>query len=85
MITFQRFFLKFNLRNKAKSNLKIQHVLPSLSLYDVGIYLRDGPFSSDIGIVIFDSHGCVRPKKLFKFIIKRNGYCLNSKYQIQTK
>ena len=67
---------------------------------DVGIYLRDGPFESDIGIVnlhpskgthwvtyinenYFDSYGCVSPKKLSKFIIKRNGYCLYSEYQIQ--
>ena len=33
----------------------------------------------------FDSHGCVCPKKLSKFIIKRNGYCLYSEYQIQKK
>ena len=32
--------------------MKIQQVLSSLSLIDVGIYLRDGPFSSNIGIVI---------------------------------
>ena len=31
----------------------------------------------------FDSYGCLCPKKLSKFIIKRNGYCLYSKYQIQ--
>ena len=31
----------------------------------------------------FDSYGCVPPKKLSKFIIKRNGYCLYSEYQIQ--
>ena len=31
----------------------------------------------------FDSYGCVSPKKLSKFIIKRNGYCLYSEYQIQ--
>ena len=66
----------------------------------VGIYLRDGPFSSDTGIVnlhplkgshwvccinenYFDSYGVVCPKKLSKFIIKRNGYCLYSEYQIQ--
>ena len=66
----------------------------------VGIYLRDGAFSSDIGIINlhpskgthwccyineknFDSYGCVCPKKLSKFIIKRNGHCLYSEYQIQ--
>ena len=88
------------MRNKATSNIKIQQVLSSLSLKDVGIYLRDGPFESNIGIVnlhpskgthwvcyknenYFDSYGIVCPKKLSKFIIKQNGYCLCSEYQIQ--
>ena len=31
----------------------------------------------------FDSYGCAPPKKLSNFIIKRNGYCLYSEYQIQ--
>ena len=31
----------------------------------------------------FDSYGVVCPKKLSKFIIKRNKYCLYSEYQIQ--
>ena len=31
----------------------------------------------------FDSYGCVCPKKLSKFNIKRNGYCLYSEHQIQ--
>ena len=69
-----------------------------MSLSDVGIYLRDGHFESDIGIVnlhlskgthwvcyinetYFDSYGCVCPKKLSNFIMKRNGYCLYSEYQ----
>ena len=43
-------FIK-KLRNKATSNIKIQQVFPILSLDDVGIYLRDGPFESDIVIV----------------------------------
>ena len=30
-----------------------------------------------------DSYGCVPPKKLSKFIIKRKGHCLNSDYKIQ--
>ena len=50
-MTFNDFVHKFNLKNKATTNIKIQHVLPSLSLMDVGIYLRDGPFSSETGIV----------------------------------
>ena len=31
----------------------------------------------------FDSYGCSPPKKLSKFIINRNGYCLYSENQIQ--
>ena len=101
-MTVNDFIKKHNLRNKATSNLKIQHVLSSLSLDDVGIYLRDGPFLGDIGVVnlhpskgtfwvcyinenYFDSYGCVCPKKLFKFIMKRNGFCLFSEHQIQKK
>ena len=91
---------KYDIKNKATSNIKIQQVLSSSSLNDVGIYLRDGPFESDIGIVnfhpskgthwvcyinenYFDSYGCSPPKKLSKFIIKRNKYCVYSEYQIQ--
>ena len=100
MTTFNDFIKKYKLKNKATSNIKIQQVLSSLYSNDVGIYLRDGPFSSDIGIVnlhpskgthwvcyinenYFDSYGVVCPKKLSKIIIKRNGYCLYSEYQIQ--
>ena len=100
MTTFNDFVHKHNLRNKAASNIKIQQVLSSLRLNDVRIYLRDGPFESDIGIVnlhpskgthwgfyinenYFESYGCSPPKKLSKFIIKRNRYCLYSEYQIQ--
>ena len=100
MIRVNDFVKKYNLKNKATSNIKIQKVLSSIGLNNVNIYLRDGPFESDIGIVnlhpskgthwlcyinenYFDSYGCVCPKKLSKFIIKRNGYCLYSEYQIQ--
>ena len=48
---FKDFIQKCKLKNKATSNIKMQQVLSSLSLNDVGIYLRDGPFESDIGIV----------------------------------
>ena len=99
-MTFNDFIKKYKLKNEATSNIKIQQVLSSLSLNDVGIYLRDGPFKSDIGVVnlhptkgshwisymnenYFDSYGVVCPKKLSKFNIKRNGYCLYSEYQIQ--
>ena len=53
MITFNDFVHEYNLKNKATSNIKIQQVLDSIGLYEAGIYLRDGPFSSDIGIVIY--------------------------------
>ena len=100
MTTFNDFVRKHKLKIKATSNIKIQQVLSSLGLIDVGICLRDGPFESDIGIVnlhpskgthwicyvnenYFDSYGCAPPKKLSKSIIKQNGYCLYSEYQIQ--
>ena len=51
MMTFKGFVQKYKLKNKATSNIKIQQVLSSLSLNDVGIYLRDGHFENDIGIV----------------------------------
>ena len=99
-MSFNDFNYEYSVKNKATSNIKIYQVLSSLYLNDTGIYLRDGPFSSDIGIVnlppskgthwvcfinenYFDSYGCVCPKKLSKFIIKRNGHCLYSQYQIQ--
>ena len=100
MMIFNDFVRKYDLKNKATSNKKIQQVLSSLSLNDIRIYLRDGPFEADIGIVnlhpskgthwvcyinenYFDSYGIVCPKNLSKFIIKQNGYCLYSEYQIQ--
>ena len=101
MMSFNEFVYKNKLKNKATSNIKIYEVIKNIGLDSkVGICLRDGPFSSDIGIVnlrpskgthwvcyinekYFDSYGCVCPKKLSKFIIKRNGYCLYSEYKIQ--
>ena len=100
MMTFNDFIKKHKLKDKATSNIKIQQVLGSIGLYNVGIILRDDLFSTDIGIVnlhpskgthwvcyinenYFDSYGCVPPKKLSKFIIKRYGYCLYSEYQLQ--
>ena len=50
-MTFNDFIKKYKLKNKATSNIKIQQVLNSIGLNNVNIYLRDGPFSSDIGIV----------------------------------
>ena len=51
ILTFNEFIKKYNLKIKATSNIKIQQVFSSLSLNDVGIYLRDGPFESNVGIV----------------------------------
>ena len=48
---FNDFIKKHNLKNKSTSNIKIRQILSSLSLNDIGIYLRDGHFESDIGIV----------------------------------
>ena len=50
-MTFNDFIKKYKLKNKAISIIKIRQVLSSLSLNDVGIYLRDGAFESDIEIV----------------------------------
>ena len=51
-MTFNEFIKEYKLKNKATSILKIQQVLSSFfSLDDVGIYLRNGPFSGDFGIV----------------------------------
>ena len=103
MMSINDFVHKYNLKNKATSNLKLYEVLKKIGLDSkVGIYLRDGQFSTDIGIVnlhpskgthwicyinenYFDSWACVCPKKLSKFIIKRNGFCLYSEYQIKKK
>ena len=50
-MTFNDFVCKYDLKNKATSNIKKQQVFNSIGLNNVNIYLRDGPFSSDIGIV----------------------------------
>ena len=100
MMSFNEVIKKHNLKNKATLNIKFQKVLNSIGLNNVNIYLRNGPFSSDIGIVnlhptrgshwvsyihenYFDSYGITPPRKLSKFIIKRNGYCLYSENQRQ--
>ena len=50
-MTFNDFIQKHNSKNKATSNIKRQQVHDSMGLDNVGIYLREGPFSSEIGIV----------------------------------
>ena len=48
---FNDFIKKYKLKIKATSNIKIQKVLTSIGLDNINIYLRDGPFSSNIGIL----------------------------------
>ena len=50
-MTFNDFINEYKLKNRATSNFIFYQIFSSLSLNDVGIYLRDGPFESDIGIV----------------------------------
>ena len=50
-MSFNDFAHKHDLKNKTTSNIKLYQVLSSLFLNDVGNYLRDGAFESDIGIV----------------------------------
>ena len=38
ILTFNDFIKKYNLKNKATSNIKIQQIVSSLGLNDVGIY-----------------------------------------------
>ena len=96
MITFDDFVKKYNLKNEATSNMRIHQVLSSLSLDDVGVFLRSGPFISNIGIVnlhrskgthwvCYINENCfdVPPKNVSKFFIKRKGYRLFSENQIQ--
>ena len=47
------FVHNYGLKNTATSNIKIYQVFSSLFLSDVGIYLKDGQFQSDMGIVNF--------------------------------
>ena len=52
MMTFNEFVHKHKLKNKETSNIKTCEVLKNIGLdKKVGIYSRDGPFSSDIGMV----------------------------------
>ena len=47
MMTFNDFIQRDKIKNQAKSNIKTQQTLSSLSFNDVGTHLRDGFFSSD--------------------------------------
>ena len=75
MMTFNDFIKKFNLRNKATSNKKIQQFLSSLPLNDVGVYLRDGlfdglkksPFEMDFLMLVLSI--CTHQKGRIGFLI----------------
>ena len=87
-MSFNDFIHKYNLKNKSTSNIKIENILSSLCVKDIGIYLRDGPLESDIVVNLhpskgthwvlyisqnyFDSYGCSPPQKPSRFIVKRN-------------
>ena len=51
MTSFNNFVHKYKLKNKATSIIKFYQILCSIGLKDLGIFLRDGPFQSDIVIV----------------------------------
>ena len=50
-MSFNDFIHKYNLENKATTNIKIQQFLYSIGLDNVGTNLQDGPFSNAIGVV----------------------------------
>ena len=52
MLSFNHFVHKHILQNKAWSVIESQQIFPSLCLRDVGVCLRDGPFTTDAGVLI---------------------------------
>ena len=57
-MSFNYFVHKYKLKNQATLNIKIQQVHSSSELDNVDIYLRNGPFSSNVGIVnLHESRG----------------------------
>ena len=51
MMSFKDFVHKYKLKNKATSNIIIYQLLCFIDFNNVGVYLRDGPFDCDKGIV----------------------------------
>ena len=72
MMTFNDFVHKYKLKNKATSNIKIYQILCSIGLNNLGIHLRDGPFESDISIVI------LHPSKGSHLVVYINEKCFDS-------
>ena len=52
MMSFNDLIHTYKLKKEATSNIKTRQILSSLSSKDVGIFLRDGPFETDRGIII---------------------------------
>ena len=50
-MSFNDFIHKYNLKKRATSNTKIQHINSSLALSDLKIFLEDGSFTYVVGIV----------------------------------
>ena len=67
-MSFNDFVQKHKLKIKAKSNKKKEQLLSFLSLQEVGIYLRDGPFESEIGIVN------IHPSKGAQWVLYKNEF-----------
>ena len=51
MMSFNQFVYKLNLKIKASSNKEIYQTVCSIGLNNICLDLRDGPFSSVIGVV----------------------------------
>ena len=69
MMSFEDFVHEYKLKHEATTNIKIQQNLSSIGLDKVDIYLRNGPFSSDIGTVNLSPSkitlGCIHKQKFF--------------------
>ena len=73
MMSGKDFLHKHKLK-KATSNIKKQKVFSSIGLTNIGMYLRDGPFSNDVGIVEMQSTkwnalGCIIKRIFFIQVI----------------
>ena len=50
-MSFNDFIHKYNLKIKTTSSIEFYQVLSSIGLDNADVYLRNGPFLSDVGIV----------------------------------
>ena len=99
IMSFDDFIHEYNLKFKATANVNIQHILSSVVLDGVKIYLRDGPFSSGVGLsslhltkgthwAAYNNQNYIdsngcSTQKPPRFIIKWNGHCLHFGYKVQ--